>query len=123
MGGLKKSSGKPFSTSERESRAWPRLCSTVDENCGLGNITRWSKEQFEDLLNLSDTSSVEETESKDLPISPAEVEVDNMPLQRHMEVRDLPLKRQTMAVVPIFKKGNEKLFYNFFAGWLVLEIG
>lgn len=74
---------------------------------------------------MSDTSSVEETESKDLPISPAEVEVDDMPLLCHMEDRDLPLKRQTMAVVPIFKKGNERLCYNFFAGQLVsvLEIG
>lgn len=117
FGWPQKSSGKPFCTSERESRAWPRLCSTVEENCRLGNIARRWKEQFEDLLNLSDTSSVEETESKDLPISPA----DNMPLQCHMEVRNLPLKQQTMAVVPIFKNGNEKLCYNFFL--TSLEIG
>lgn len=43
FGWPQRSSGKPFCTSERESRAWPRLCSTRKRTADLEILTDGGK--------------------------------------------------------------------------------
>ncbi|KAK3542027.1 hypothetical protein QTP86_010850 [Hemibagrus guttatus] len=105
-------SGKFWQTVRRLRRGKQLSANTVYGGGGellvsTGNIVgRW-KEYFEDLLNPTDTPSVEETETEDS-------EVDSFITQAEVtESGTVPLDWATRVVVPLFKKGDRRVCSNY----------